>query len=77
MSPCPEDPPVEADPSGDSGCCAPTSWVSARVPLPPAFGGRGPAAGRKENGPTLSPTNDYNIKPMYPSGEHGRGHRLA
>ena len=34
-------------------------------------------AGRKENGLTLSLTNDYNIKPMYPSGEHGRGHRLA
>ena len=34
-------------------------------------------AGRKENGPTLTIYDVYYIKPMLPSGDHGRGPRLA
>ena len=82
MSPCPDDPPVQADPRELTRCCA-LGLVreTERIPLPRLVRSRDPLrwyfGGRKKCGHALSISDVYKKKPMYPSGDHGRGSLLA
>ena len=70
------DPPVEADPRERLLCFVIDLEGRLAGPSPPPSG-RGPGCSRKTNGHPLSIHHVYYIKPMNPSGEHGRGPLLA
>ena len=66
-------------PESDTGCCALDLDGRPAGPSSPHCG-RGPDCGRKKNGcplPIHLCYRVYDIKPMYPSGGHGRGSLLA
>ena len=63
-------------PESDTGCCALDLDGRPAGPSSPHCG-RGPDCGRKKNGCPLLIYHVYYIKPMYPSGGHGRGSLLA
>jgi len=76
VSRCPDDPQWRPTPERENPLLC---WDLEGRPLgpsPPPLAVAG-LAGRKENGPTLPLYDVYKVKPMYPSGDHGRGHRLA